>query len=472
MLNLTDGGTIGNNHFNRLELPVFDGLSGEATGSALLDQAVFGFLPREDIIHRVVQWQISHKHMNKMATRGRSEIARTGKKMYKQKGSGKARHSTAKAPQFRGGGRAFGGSARASEIDLPRKIRALGLKHVLSSKVMDGELMVVQNLHLPHIQTKSAKETLRRLGLLDQRCLIVYGEEVDLNFALSTRNIPEVDLMAAGGLNVYDVLKHPRLVLSRDALDHLDERFAAQTLWQVSDEDVWGDTVRSVPHKGSKPNLERVGVRGGFDLGSKNAQLQILLGLKSGKRAQRKDAMKKLVANPSEFSKSDLKARLLPLLFSDDYEEAKKAAVAIARVMHPENYRPTVGDDALDASRVRKDVEQVLKAEGILCFTYAEAIERVGEKVKLRVGLSSELPFKLDGRPARVENPEWVEQPPDFDVVISGAAKGTMKLETVEGPQDAEAELQFKVRGRKGARRLLLDFFANNRWFSRREILV
>jgi Ribosomal protein L4/L1 family len=114
--------------------------------------------------------------------------------------------------------------------------------------------MVVQNLHLPHIQTKSAKETLRRLGLLDQRCLIVYGEEVDLNFALSTRNIPEVDLMAAGGLNVYDVLKHPRLVLSRDALDHLDERFAAQTLWQVSDEDVWGDTVRSVPHKGSKPN--------------------------------------------------------------------------------------------------------------------------------------------------------------------------------------------------------------------------
>src|ERR671918_24980 len=173
-------------------------LGGEDAGKVKLSEEIFGLDPREDILQRVVRWQLAKKQQGTHKTKGRAEIARTGAKMYKQKGTGRARHHSARAPQFRGGGKAHGPVVRSHEHDLPKKVRALGLKHAL-----------VANFE--------------KLGLTN--ALMIGGAELDVNFKRAATNIPNIDVLPIQGINVYDILRRGTLVLSKAAVEALEERF-------------------------------------------------------------------------------------------------------------------------------------------------------------------------------------------------------------------------------------------------------
>ncbi|HEX8165746.1 MAG TPA: 50S ribosomal protein L4 [Beijerinckiaceae bacterium] len=198
-------------------------LDGGSAGSVELDEAIFGLEPRPDLLQRCVRWQLAKRQAGTHATKGRSDINRTKKKLYKQKGSGNARHGAASAPQFRGGGRAFGPVARSHAHDLPKKVRALALRHALSAKAKDAALIVVDDVRLEEAKTKALKERFGRLGLAS--ALIIGGAEVDAGFQKAARNIPNVDVLPVQGINVYDILRREKLVLTRAAVDALEARF-------------------------------------------------------------------------------------------------------------------------------------------------------------------------------------------------------------------------------------------------------
>jgi large subunit ribosomal protein L4 len=198
-------------------------LSGGDAGQVSLSDEIFGLDPREDILQRVVRWQLAKKHQGTHKAKGRSEIARTGAKMYKQKGTGRARHHSARAPQFRGGGKAHGPVVRSHEHDLPKKVRALGLKHALSAKVKSSSLIIVDELALSEAKTKALLQSLTSLGL--SNALMIGGAEVDAGFKRAAANIPNIDVLPIQGINVYDILRRGTLVLSKAAVEALEERF-------------------------------------------------------------------------------------------------------------------------------------------------------------------------------------------------------------------------------------------------------
>jgi large subunit ribosomal protein L4 len=198
-------------------------LAGKAAGEVKLSDEIFGLEPREDILQRVVRWQLAKKQQGTHKTKGRAEIARTGAKMYKQKGTGRARHSSARAPQFRGGGRAFGPVVRSHEHDLPKKVRVLGLKLALSAKAKTSSIIIVDDLKLSEAKTKAVVESFAKLGLTN--ALLIGGAELDEGFARSARNIPNIDVLPVQGLNVYDILRRGTLVLSKAAVEAIEERF-------------------------------------------------------------------------------------------------------------------------------------------------------------------------------------------------------------------------------------------------------
>ncbi|HZM07979.1 MAG TPA: 50S ribosomal protein L4 [Methylocella sp.] len=198
-------------------------LDGEAAGSIDLDDAIFGLVPREDLIARMVRYQLAKRRAGTHQTLGRSDIARTGKKLYKQKGTGSARHGPASAPQFRGGGRAFGPVVRSHAHDLPKKLRALALKHALSAKAQDGAIIVWSEARAEDSKTKTLKESFAKLGLTN--ALIIDGAAPEANFRLAARNIPEIDVLPVQGINVYDILRRKKLVLTQAAIDALGARF-------------------------------------------------------------------------------------------------------------------------------------------------------------------------------------------------------------------------------------------------------
>ncbi len=198
-------------------------LSGEAAGSIDLDDAIFGLVPRQDLIARMVRYQLAKRRAGTHQTLGRADIWRTGKKLYKQKGTGSARHGSARVPQFRGGGRAFGPVVRSHAHDLPKKLRALALKHALSAKALDGGIIVWPDASAADAKTKSLKASFAKLGLTN--ALIVGGEEIEANFRLAARNIPQIDVLPAQGINVYDILRREKLVLTKAAIDALEARF-------------------------------------------------------------------------------------------------------------------------------------------------------------------------------------------------------------------------------------------------------
>ncbi|MHA6318151.1 50S ribosomal protein L4 [Altererythrobacter sp. CAU 1778] len=198
-------------------------LDGKAAGDVELNDAVFGVEPRADILHRVVTWQLENRRATARPTRERSDVARTGKKFGKQKGSGGARHGDRGAPIFIGGGKAHGARKRDFEQSLNKKIRALGLKMALSSKAKDG-LVVVDSLELKDAKTKALKSHFDKNGW-NGKVLVIGGESVDDGFAKSARNLPGVNVLPAMGANVYDILKHDTLVLTKDAVEKLEARF-------------------------------------------------------------------------------------------------------------------------------------------------------------------------------------------------------------------------------------------------------
>ena len=199
-------------------------LDGKADGSVTLNDGIFGLEPRADILHRMVRYQQLKAMAGTHKVKHRSEIAYTSKKSIKQKGSGGARHGAKHAPQFRGGGRAFGPEVRSHAIDLPKKVRALALKHALSAKAAAGELVVV-----PTVATKEPKTAalVKQFDALAwSSALIIDGAEVDKNFANAARNIPQIDVLPVQGINVADILRRHKLVLTKAALEALEARFA------------------------------------------------------------------------------------------------------------------------------------------------------------------------------------------------------------------------------------------------------
>lgn len=198
-------------------------LEGKEAGQVSLSDAIFGLEPREDIIARVIRWQLAKKQQGTHKSKGRSEIARTGAKMFKQKGTGRARHHSARAPQFRGGGKAHGPVVRSHAHDLPKKVRALGLRHALSAKLRAEELIVIDDLVAKEAKTKALTGAFASLGLTN--ALIIGGVELDSNFKLAAQNIPNVDVLPVQGINVYDILRRGKLVLSKAAVEALEERF-------------------------------------------------------------------------------------------------------------------------------------------------------------------------------------------------------------------------------------------------------
>ena len=199
-------------------------LDAKAGGDIQLDDAVFGVEPRADILHRVVTWQLSNRRGMARAARERSDVARTGKKFGKQKGGGTARHGDRRAPIFIGGGKAHGPRARLFTLGLNKKVRALGLKMALSSKAAAGNLIVLDNLDVADGKTKVLHEKFGKLGL-GKTALVIDGEALNVGFARASANLGHVNLLPAAGANVYDIMRHETLVLTRAAVEKLEARF-------------------------------------------------------------------------------------------------------------------------------------------------------------------------------------------------------------------------------------------------------
>jgi large subunit ribosomal protein L4 len=199
-------------------------LDAAEAGDLELNDAVFGIEPRADILHRVVTWQLEKRRGTARGARERSDVARTGKKFGRQKGGGTARHGDRRAPIFVGGGKAHGPRVRDFNPSLNKKVRALGLKMALSSKVKDGTLIILDTLELKDAKTKALIAQIAKLGF-GNTTLVIDGDEVNAGFALASSNIPKVNVLPAVGANVYDILKHETLVLTRAAVEKLEARF-------------------------------------------------------------------------------------------------------------------------------------------------------------------------------------------------------------------------------------------------------
>jgi large subunit ribosomal protein L4 len=198
-------------------------LEAKKAGSVELADHIFGLEPRADILHRMVQWQLLKRQSGNHKTKGRSEINRTKKKMYKQKGTGGARHGSRRPGIFIGGGKAFGPVVRSHAIDLPKKIRALALRHALSSKAKSSDIIILDSVELKEPKTKGLKTRFEKLGL--ENALIVDGAELNKNFTLAARSIINIDVLPIQGINVYDILRRRKLVLTKAAIEALEARF-------------------------------------------------------------------------------------------------------------------------------------------------------------------------------------------------------------------------------------------------------
>ena len=198
-------------------------LDGKAGDTVSLPDEIFGLEPRADILQRMVRYQLSKRQAGTHKTKMRGEISATTKKMYAQKGTGRARHGAKSAPQFRGGGRAFGPVVRSHAHDLPKKVRALALKHALSDKARGEKLIVIADTNVAEAKTKALAGQFKKLGW--SSALIIDGATVEPKFALAARNIAAIDVLPVQGINVYDILRRDTLVLTRAAVDALTERF-------------------------------------------------------------------------------------------------------------------------------------------------------------------------------------------------------------------------------------------------------
>jgi large subunit ribosomal protein L4 len=203
----------------------FDVKTIEAAQAGILElsDAIFGLEPRADIIHRVVQWQLNKRQQGTHQAKSRGEINRTTAKLGKQKGGGSARHGSRKSGIFVGGGKAFGPRFRSHETSLNKKVRALGLRHALSTKVKSSELIILDKAELKIAKTKDVKVLFDKLGLVN--ALIIDGATVNEGFAKAARNVHNIDVLPVQGINVYDILRRKNLVLTKAAVEALEARF-------------------------------------------------------------------------------------------------------------------------------------------------------------------------------------------------------------------------------------------------------
>ena len=197
-------------------------LDGKKGGSVELSEAVFGQEPRKDILHRMVRYQLAKKQSGTHQVQERSDVSKRNKRIGRQKGGGTARHGNGSVSQFRGGGKAHGPRVRSHAHDLPKKVRKLALRHALSAKQSAGELIIVDALSVKESKTAALRKQLEKLGVTNG--LIIGGAELDANFARAARNIPNLDVLPSQGANVYDILRRHTLVLSKDAVEALEER--------------------------------------------------------------------------------------------------------------------------------------------------------------------------------------------------------------------------------------------------------
>ena len=199
-------------------------LDAKKAGKVELDDAVFGIEEiRADILQRMVRYQLSKRQAGTHKTQTRSEVSRTTKKFIRQKGSGGARHGSRNAPIFVGGSVAHGPRVRSHAHDLPKKVRAMALKHALSSKAKAESLVVLDDAKMDKPKTAELTASLKKLGI--ENALVIGGAELDANFSKAARNIPNIDVVPLAGLNVYDVLRRKTLVLTKDAVDGIHARF-------------------------------------------------------------------------------------------------------------------------------------------------------------------------------------------------------------------------------------------------------
>jgi large subunit ribosomal protein L4 len=202
-------------------------LAGAKDGAVDLPDDIFGIKAiRADLLQRCITWQLAKRRAGTHKVQVRNEVSRTGKKMYRQKGTGGARHGSRRAAQFVGGARAFGPVVRDHGFDLPKKVRALALRHALSSKAGSGALIILSSAEMKQSKTAALRADLAKLGL--SNALIIAGATVDPNLKLAARNIPNIDVLPDAGLNVYDVLRRDTLVLTKDAVEAIRARFEAK----------------------------------------------------------------------------------------------------------------------------------------------------------------------------------------------------------------------------------------------------
>jgi large subunit ribosomal protein L4 len=197
-------------------------LDGATAGSIELNEALFGLEPRADILHRVVRWQRAKAQAGTHSTLGKSDVSYSTKKIYRQKGTGGARHGSKKAPIFRHGGVYKGPTPRSHAHDLPKQFRALGLRHALSAKAKAGELVILDVATLAEAKTAILAKQVSELGW--KRVLVIDGAAIEANFALAARNIAGIDALPAIGANVYDILKRDTLVITKAGIEALEAR--------------------------------------------------------------------------------------------------------------------------------------------------------------------------------------------------------------------------------------------------------
>lgn len=193
-------------------------------GTVELQDGIFGLEPRKDILQRMVTYQLAKRRSGNHKVQTRADVSKHNKRIGNQKGGGTARHGNGSVSQFRGGGRAFGPVVRDHAISLPKKVRQLALRHALSAKSAAGELIILDDATLPAAKTSDLKSKFAKLDL--SNALIVGGEELDMNFALAVRNIIDIDVLPAQGINVYDILRRNKLVLTKAAIEKLEARLA------------------------------------------------------------------------------------------------------------------------------------------------------------------------------------------------------------------------------------------------------
>jgi len=198
-------------------------IDAKKAGSVELADHIFGLEPRVDIIHRVIQWQLNKRQQGTHQAKSRGEINRTTKKFGNQKGGGGARHGSRKAGIFVGGGKAFGPRFRSHETSLNKKVRALGLRHALSTKAKASEIIIIDKAEVKEAKTKFIQAAFAKLGWVN--ALIIDGATLNEGFANAARNIPNIDVLPIQGINVYNILRRKNLVLTKAAVEALEARF-------------------------------------------------------------------------------------------------------------------------------------------------------------------------------------------------------------------------------------------------------